>query len=125
MPGARVGGRQSPRFPVQLDCELTTVEDNLTGTCRDLGDGGFFFETDLPLHSGTEVSFRLRGDGRVGVQGRAEVVWRRTLPWYLGFGPNGVGVRFLRMDSGDRGKLVRLLSAVTEELDLGGSGRLA
>ncbi len=82
--------RRSPRAPVVVRVEYSTVDAFFSDFSRDLNEGGIFIETDRPLEPESEVSlqFRIPGDDEpLRVRGR--VAWSTR-----GGSRSGMGVEF-------------------------------
>ena len=82
--------RRSPRAPVVVRVEYSTVDAFFSDFSRDLNEGGIFIETDRPLEPESEVhlQFRIPGDDEpLRVRGR--------VAWSARGGPrSGMGVEF-------------------------------
>jgi uncharacterized protein (TIGR02266 family) len=93
----RVERRRSPRSPLEVRVDYTTVDAFFSEFTRDINEGGIFVETEAPppLESTVSLCFRLPGspeaikvDGRVVriSDGRAD-------------GPPGMAIEFENLDA--------------------------
>jgi len=90
--------RRFRRLAVQCGCWLEQDDACIYGTTVDLGLGGLFLRTALPLEPGSVVDVHLRLDGvDAPVVARGRIVW--AVPVSGGSRP-GVGVQFDDIESG-------------------------
>ena len=83
---------------MRCGCWLEHEEATVFGTTIDLGQGGLFLRTALPMTPGVDVRVTLELPGRHAVTADGQVV-RHVAP-AQGDRP-GLGVRFARLISGD------------------------
>jgi uncharacterized protein (TIGR02266 family) len=91
-------GRAYQRAAVRCGCWLEHEEATVYGTTIDLGQGGLFLRTALPMTPGVEVRVTLKLPGHEAVVADGQVV-RRVEP-AQGDRP-GLGVRFDKLACGD------------------------
>ncbi len=100
--------RPSPRHvlshPLRVE-RVPSVEapPHLLGFAQNVSQGGAFLHCLLPPPVGTQLSlrFRLPGDDRAIVSGRARVIWSRGHVGRPG-PPAGVGVQLVELPAGSR-----------------------
>jgi hypothetical protein len=80
--------RASARTPEMVDAHLELDDLDLHGATSDLGDGGVFFETSVPLARGLHGTL-IRDGGPVNVR----VTWRREQGVGLAFEPQYIRIR--------------------------------
>jgi uncharacterized protein (TIGR02266 family) len=90
--------RAYQRAAVRCGCWLEHEDATVYGTTVDLGRGGLFLRTALPMTPGVEVRVTLKLPGHSAVVADGQVV-RRVAP-AQGDRP-GLGVRFDHLTSGD------------------------
>jgi hypothetical protein len=116
---ARRRARQYQRVAVRCGCWLEHEAATVFGTTVDIGCGGLFLRTALPMSPGLDVRVTLKLPGRPAVVADGQVV-RRIGP---SDGPRpGLGVRFAELREGDaslREFLGTTLSADSEAADVG------
>ena len=96
--GARRRVRQYQRVAVRCGCWLEHEDATVFGTTVDIGCGGLFLRTALPMQPGLDVRVTLRIPGCPPVIAEGQVV-RRIGP---DDGPRpGLGVRFEQLCEGD------------------------
>jgi uncharacterized protein (TIGR02266 family) len=95
---ARRRSRAYQRAAVRCGCWLEHEEATVYGTTVDLGRGGLFLRTALPMTPGVEVRVTLELPGHQPVVADGQVVHRVSPS--QGDRP-GLGVRFDRMTCGD------------------------
>jgi type IV pilus assembly protein PilZ len=93
----------------QVRVEYTNVEDFLVDYTSNETIGGMFIKTERPMSVGTAFSLRFQlPGGRRPIEARAEVRW--TLPRDVAAPMSpGMGVRFERLSTIDRGIVEHLL----------------
>jgi uncharacterized protein (TIGR02266 family) len=94
--------REDPRAAVRTEVRISYPDlSRLTREiCSNVSVGGMFVEMPAPPEVGTEVAFELDLPGRRPrtIQGRGEIVWRRTAH-ASATQPSGCGVRFVELDA--------------------------
>jgi uncharacterized protein (TIGR02266 family) len=90
--------RQYERVAVRCGCWLEHSEATVFGNTVDLGQGGLFLRTALPMSPGMDVRVTLKLPGHEPVVAEGQVV-RRVSP-QAGDRP-GLGVRFSHVAAGD------------------------
>jgi len=95
---ARRRARQYQRVAVRCGCWLEHQDATVFGTTVDIGRGGLFLRTALPMAPGVEVKVTLKLPGLEPVIAQGQVV-RRVSP-QAGDRP-GLGVRFDQVHVGD------------------------
>ena len=104
--------RAYQRAAVRCGCWLEHDEATVYGTTIDLGQGGLFLRTALPMTPGSDVTVTLKLPGHQAVVAEGQVV-RRVAP-AEGDRP-GVGVRFDKLACGDE-SLAAFLGVTLEVL---------
>jgi hypothetical protein len=100
--------RRHLRYSVQCQCWIESEQVTVFGPTADVGLGGLFLRTAVPLIEGQRVEVALR-IGRKGQAVTAEGVVTRAIKAQHGL-RHGVGVEFLRIVDGRDG-LKRFLGA--------------
>jgi uncharacterized protein (TIGR02266 family) len=95
---ARRKGRAHHRVAVRCGCWLEHEQATVFGTTVDLGRGGLFLRTALPMPPGVDVRVTLRLPGSETVVADGKVV-RMVAP--TGGDRPGLGVRFERLPDGE------------------------
>jgi uncharacterized protein (TIGR02266 family) len=90
--------REFQRIAVRCGCWLEHEEATVFGTTVDLGRGGLFLRTALPMPPGVSVRVTLQLPGQETVVADGKIV--RTVAPHAGDRP-GLGVRFERLPDGD------------------------
>ena len=103
--------REYERFAVRCGCWLEHEEATVYGTTIDLGRGGLFLRTALPMLPGSEVRVTLQLPGCEPVYAEGEVV--RVVTPHTGDRP-GLGVRFERLPRGEESLRSFLLGSSAE-----------
>jgi uncharacterized protein (TIGR02266 family) len=103
--------RAYQRAAVRCGCWLEHEEATVYGTTIDLGQGGLFLRTALPMTPGSDVTVTLKLPGHQAVVAEGQVV-RRVAP-ADGDRP-GVGVRFDKLACGDE-SLAAFLGVTLED----------
>jgi len=112
-------GRAYQRVPVRCGCWLEHEQATIYGTTVDLGCGGLFLRTAMPVKPGLSVRVTLQLPGEQTVIADGKVV--RTVARDEGDRP-GLGVRFERLPNGEdslRDFLFGSLRAEHEAVDHG------
>lgn len=95
--------RRFERLAVHCGCWLEGEDMTVYGRTVDLGRGGLFLRTAVPMPRGSEVDVRLQLPGRIDeVSARGTVVWAGNVE-----GRMGVAVEFCDVE--DKDDLVRFL----------------
>ncbi|MDD9935607.1 MAG: PilZ domain-containing protein [Myxococcales bacterium] len=100
--------RRYDRYAVRCDCWLERDDAAVYGPTADLGLGGLFLRTAIPMHHGQRVEVALSVES-AGTPVVARGVVTRTVPAQHGR-RHGVGVQFLEFVDG-RDSLQRFLKA--------------
>lgn len=95
---ARRRAREFQRITVRCGCWLEHEEATVFGTTVDLGRGGLFLRTALPMPPGVSVRVTLQLPGQETVVADGKIV--RTVAPQAGDRP-GLGVRFDRLPDGE------------------------
>lgn len=90
--------REFQRITVRCGCWLEHEEATVFGTTVDLGRGGLFLRTALPMPPGLSVRVTLQLPGQETVVADGKIV--RTVAPHAGDRP-GLGVRFERLPDGE------------------------
>lgn len=94
-PKSRRRTRQYQRVAVRCGCWLEHEAATVFGTTVDIGRGGLFLRTALPMQPGLDVQVTLKLPGHAPVVADGQVVRREN-------GPRpGLGVRFEQLREGD------------------------
>ncbi len=103
----RVERRRSPRSPLEVRVDYTTVDAFFSEFTRDINEGGIFIETENPpdLESRVSLRFRLPGsDEPIKVGGRVV----RVLDGCAGE-PPGMAIEFENLDAGARQRIDQIV----------------
>ncbi len=107
----------TPRLPVELDVDFATEQMAETETLKtqDVGEGGLFLKTHLPLNPGTRFGCRFHIGGEP-ILAEGEVAWVRTGepdsdP------PPGMGVRFVAVHPEDAQRLRQFVLGLEPDPD--------
>lgn len=70
----------TPRKPaeVSVDCATEDMNEPVTLTTKDIGEGGLFIKTDYPLEIGTRFGCRFDVGDSTPILAECEVAWVRT-----------------------------------------------
>ena len=102
--------RVSPRAPVTVRVDYSTVDAMFSEFTRNINEGGLFIESEslLPLDEQVQLQFQLPGvDDPFKVSGR--VAWVRE----AGIdGPQGMGVEFENLDADARLRIDEIVQAL-------------
>jgi uncharacterized protein (TIGR02266 family) len=111
-PPKRRSAREYQRITVRCGCWLEHDDATIYGTTVDLGRGGLFLRTALPMDPGApvRVTLHLPGEGVVVADGKVV----RTVAQQTGDRP-GVGVRFERLPDGDDSLCAFLVGSLRAE----------
>jgi len=96
--------RKSPRTPVLIPVDYSTVDAFFSEFTTNINEGGMFVGTDQPHPVDTTVTLHFRlpgGDDPCVVAGR--VVWVREVPDKEG--PRGMGIEFEELDDLTRSRI--------------------
>jgi uncharacterized protein (TIGR02266 family) len=116
--------RKSPRALISIIARYRSpsIFEFVNEQCYDLSQGGMFIKSDNPVNPGTLLKLEcLIDDSPDVIQGVARVVWVRREN--RADGPSGMGVKFIRLDSGSPEIIERLvekaasISMVKEPVD--------
>ena len=102
--------RLSPRAPVTVRVDYSTVDSIFSEFTRNINEGGLFIEseTPLPLEDKVQLHFRLPGvDDPFKVDGR--VAWIKESG---ADGPAGMGIEFENLDEGARLRIDEIVQAL-------------
>jgi uncharacterized protein (TIGR02266 family) len=106
--------RTSLRVPLTVSVVYWVNRQERKETYRvesvNIGEGGIFIKTDLPLGIGTEVhlKFSLPGDN-ASIQLSGKVAWSGSLKTYIDRAVWGKGIRFTAVDDENREKLMKFV----------------
>ncbi|MDB4989370.1 MAG: PilZ domain [Myxococcaceae bacterium] len=104
--------REYQRIAVRCGCWLEHEEATVFGTTVDLGRGGLFLRTALPMPPGISVRVTLRLPGQETVVADGKIV--RTVAPHAGDRP-GLGVRFDALPNGDDQLCAFLFGSMREQ----------
>jgi uncharacterized protein (TIGR02266 family) len=106
--------REYQRIAVRCGCWLEHEQATIYGTTVDLGRGGLFLRTALPMDLGVpvRVTLHLPGEGTVVADGKVV----RAVAQQTGDRP-GLGVRFERLPEGDDSLCAFLFGTMRAELE--------
>lgn len=97
-PATRPERRRYQRHALRCECWLEGDQLTIFGPTIDVGIGGLFLRTAIPMPAGTRVDVTLRVIGeRLPLAARAVVT--RSVPAHAGM-RHGVGIEFLRIHKG-------------------------
>jgi uncharacterized protein (TIGR02266 family) len=102
--------RLSPRAPVTVRVDYSTVDSIFSEFTRNINEGGLFIESETPLglEEQVQLHFRLPGiEAPFKVSGR--VAWVRETG---GDGPAGMGIEFENLDESARSRIDELVQAL-------------
>ena len=102
--------RLSPRAPVTVRVDYSTIDAIFSEFTRNINEGGLFIETErpLPLDEQVQLHFRLPGiDDSFKVSGR--VAWIKEAGVE---GPAGMGIEFENLDEGARLRIDEIVQAL-------------
>lgn len=110
--------REYQRITVRCGCWLEHEQATVYGTTVDLGRGGLFLRTALPMTPGVpvRVTLHLPGEGTVVADGKVV----RTVSHHDGESASdrpGVGVQFERLPDGDGSLCAFLFGTMRAELE--------
>ena len=112
--------REYQRIAVRCGCWLENEDATVFGTTVDLGRGGLFLRTALPMPTGLSVRVTLQLPGRETVVADGKIA--RSVPPREGDRP-GVGVRFEKLPAGEDSLAAFLFGSLREqEAELTGAG---
>jgi len=98
-PPMRDERRRSRRYAVKCDCWLERDDATIYGTTADVGMGGLFLRTAIPLKPGKQFDVRLQINGAPGpVLARGFIA--RSIQARGGAARYGVGVAFTSIEKG-------------------------
>jgi type IV pilus assembly protein PilZ len=103
----RIERRRSPRSPLEVRVDYTTVDAFFSEFTRDINEGGIFIETESPpsLEATVSLRFRLPGsDEPIKVGGRVV----RVSDGRAGE-PPGMAIEFETLDAGARRRIDQLV----------------
>ena len=106
--------REYQRIAVRCGCWLEHDQATVYGTTVDLGRGGLFLRTALPMPPGVGVRVTLRLPGRETVVADGKIV--RAVTPRTGDRP-GLGVRFERLPDGEDSLCAFLFGTMRDERD--------
>ena len=114
--------RESGRATIQLVARYRSPAafEFVTEECLDVSAGGMFIRADQPAPVGTLLKLECEtnpGNGDI-VRAVARVVWIREA---ASEGPTGMGVKFVKLETGSEAALERLLSQLQPTLDPSGA----
>jgi uncharacterized protein (TIGR02266 family) len=104
--------REYQRIAVRCGCWLEHEQATVYGTTVDLGRGGLFLRTALPMPPGVSVRVTLRLPGQATVVAEGKIV-RHVAP-HSGDRP-GLGVRFERLPDGEDSLCAFLFGSLRDE----------
>ena len=104
--------REYQRIAVRCGCWLEHEQATVYGTTVDLGRGGLFLRTALPMPPGLSVRVTLRLPGQEPVVADGKIV--RTVAPHPGDRP-GLGVRFEHLPDGDGSLCAFLFGSMRDE----------
>ncbi len=102
--------RLSPRAPVTVRVDYSTIDAIFSEFTRNINEGGLFIETErpLPLDEQVQLHFRLPGiDDSFKVSGRVAWIQEAGVE-----GPAGMGVEFENLDEGARLRIDEIVQAL-------------
>jgi len=107
----------TPRLPVELevDCATEQMEETVTLTSQDVGEGGLFLKTEFPLDPGTRFGCRLHMGGEP-LLAEGEVAWVRNGPPESD-PPPGMGVRFVAVNPEETERLRQYVLGIEAQPD--------
>ena len=114
--------REYQRISVRCGCWLEHEQATVYGTTVDLGRGGLFLRTALPMPTGISVRVTLRLPGQETVVADGKIV--RTVAPQAGDRP-GLGVRFERLPDGDDSLCAFLFGSIRDEQEAAELGKAA
>ena len=106
----RIERRRSPRSPLEVRVDYTTVDAFFSEFTRDINEGGIFIETETPPALESSVSLRLRlpgSDEPIKIGGRVV----RVSDGRAGE-PPGMAIEFENLDAGARRRIDQLVRAL-------------
>jgi len=102
--------RQSPRAPVTVRVDYSTIDALFSEFTRNINEGGLFIESDTPLALDEQVQLQFRLPGLADpIKASGRVAWVREAG---ADGPPGMGIEFENLDKGARA----LLDEIVQEL---------
>lgn len=113
----------TPRLPVELevDCATEQMDEPVTLTTQDVGEGGIFLKTEFPMDPGVRFGCRFH-IGTEPLLAEGEVAWVRNGPPESD-PPPGMGVRFVAVNPEDTERLHQFVLGIESESD-GADGEL-
>ena len=82
--------------------------------CTDVSVGGMFIKSDSPVAAGTLIKLECETDGDgAKIRGVARVVWLRLEA--NEHGPTGMGVKFVKLESGSKDVITRLVQRLADQ----------
>ena len=118
-PKPRRTAREYQRIAVRCGCWLEHEQATVYGTTVDLGRGGLFLRTALPMTPGVpvRVTLHLPGEGTVVADGKVvRTVGQQQIGEHAGDRP-GIGVQFERLPDGDGSLCAFLFGTMRAELE--------
>jgi uncharacterized protein (TIGR02266 family) len=114
--------REYQRIAVRCGCWLEHEQATVYGTTVDLGRGGLFLRTALPMPPGISVRVTLRLPGHETVVADGKIV--RTVAPHAGDRP-GLGVRFEHLPDGEDSLCAFLFGSLRDEQEAAALGSAA
>jgi uncharacterized protein (TIGR02266 family) len=107
-PGAE--RREWKRVLVDIEVDYGNADNYLFAYIRDISATGIFIRTNSPEKPGTHLNLRFTPRGGAPLELEGEVIW--VNPYRPGHSDNlhpGMGIRFLDLNSDQRGQLAHLI----------------
>ncbi len=117
---ALFGGRDLRRYArvfTNLPANCTVGDRSFEGRVTNVGQGGAFVQTDVPVASGESVRFRFRMPGAVVVSGEGDarfVVQREPVAGAMQL--SGFGIQFGKLEGNGSDSIARFVNEVQAEL---------
>jgi len=97
----------SPRAPVTVRVDYSTVDAMFSEFTRNINEGGLFIESDTPLALEEQVQLQFRLPGLADpIKASGRVAWVRAAG---ADGPPGMGIEFENLDEGARALIDRII----------------
>ncbi|HYP90973.1 MAG TPA: TIGR02266 family protein, partial [Polyangiaceae bacterium] len=88
-----------------------TLDEFIEHHSHDVSRGGMFIKTPSPFPPGTLLKFEVKiADEQKVIQGVGRVVWKRESETSERDRPNGMGVKFIKIDDASRKTIDQLVS---------------
>jgi uncharacterized protein (TIGR02266 family) len=107
-------GEREPRYKVEIRVDCATKDLFVSNRMMNISRGGFFIETNLPLHSEVDLVFRVPDSG-VPISAKGCVLWTCDMKKGSTRLVAGSGIKFTAMDPQHRQLLESCLVALAQK----------